>query len=164
MPSGHVIETLAGVDPLSPLATALAERAEILALSQGAHDAVLAPREPGGLSHGERAALAHRMALLGADMALAGHYARLLAGAGGSAALDAMADPARLPTEARQQALARHTDLVTREPRAATRHSIRALRDAGIAEPDIVRLSELVAFVNYQLRVIAGLRLMAGAA
>ena len=28
---------------------------------------------------------------------------------------------------------------------------------------DIVRLSELIAFVNYQVRVVAGLRLMAEA-
>jgi uncharacterized protein YciW len=31
---------------------------------------------------------------------------------------------------------------------------------AGVSEADIVRLSELGAFVNYQLRVLAGLRLL----
>jgi uncharacterized protein YciW len=29
-----------------------------------------------------------------------------------------------------------------------------------LSEPDIVRLAELIAFVNYQARVIAGLRLL----
>ena len=39
---------------------------------------------------------------------------------------------------------------------------ISALKDAGISEDDIVRLSELTAFVNYQARVSRGLRLLAG--
>ncbi len=32
---------------------------------------------------------------------------------------------------------------------------------AGIAGADIVRLSELISFLSYQIRVVAGLRLMA---
>ena len=36
-----------------------------------------------------------------------------------------------------------------------------ALRTAGLDDSDIVRLSELSAFVSYQIRVVAGLRLMA---
>jgi uncharacterized protein YciW len=35
------------------------------------------------------------------------------------------------------------------------------LQSAGIADADIVRLSELIAFVSYQIRLVAGLRLMA---
>ena len=156
----HVIETLAGVVPGTKLAPALAERAEIMKLTQAAHDAVLQPRAPGGLSHGERAALAVRIARLGEDTALAAHYTALLAGAENAERFTAITDPARVPTDGRLLALVRHADLLTREPKRATRRSIEALRQAGIAEPDIVRLSELVAFVNHQMRVIAGLRLM----
>jgi len=32
---------------------------------------------------------------------------------------------------------------------------------SGLDDADIVRLSELIAFLSYQIRVIAGLRLMA---
>ena len=35
-----------------------------------------------------------------------------------------------------------------------------ALKRVGVAEPDIVRLSELIAFVNYQIRVVQGIRLI----
>ena len=35
---------------------------------------------------------------------------------------------------------------------------------AGVAEADIVRLSELISFLSYQMRVVAGLRLMADVA
>jgi uncharacterized protein YciW len=33
-----------------------------------------------------------------------------------------------------------------------------------MTDPDIARLSQLIAFVNYQVRVIAGLRLIGDAA
>ena len=56
--------------------------------------------------------------------------------------------------------MARHADLLTLAPRKATRNDIDALKAAGLGEADIVRLSELAAFVNYQLRVIAGLKLL----
>jgi uncharacterized protein YciW len=45
-------------------------------------------------------------------------------------------------------------------PREATRQDIEALKVVGLSEADIVRLSELAAFVNYQLRVVAGLKLL----
>ncbi|MNV44146.1 hypothetical protein D3C71_1358950 [compost metagenome] len=53
----------------------------------------------------------------------------------------------------------RFTDLVTRKPREATKQDIDALKAVGISEPDIVRLTEVLAFVNYQLRVVAGFKL-----
>ena len=58
--------------------------------------------------------------------------------------------------------MARHADLLTTAPREATRQDIERLKAAGVAEPDIVRLAELAAFVNYQLRVIAGLKVLKG--
>jgi uncharacterized protein YciW len=56
-------------------------------------------------------------------------------------------------------ALARHADLLMLEPRKATRQDVETLKTAGVSEADIVRLSELAAFVNYQLRVVAGVKL-----
>ncbi len=162
----HVIEALAGVVSASPLAAALATRAQIMGLSQASHDAVLLPRDPGGLSHAERAALAERMARQHGDAALTAHYQELLARAGATPVLDAVADPAN-PADAegldpRLAAIVRHADILTLAPREATRADIDALRAAGITEADIVRLAELAAFVNYQVRVIAGLRLLKG--
>jgi uncharacterized protein YciW len=160
MSSPHLIETLSGAG--SGLAGVLAERAEILGLSQAAHDAVLLPREPGGISHAERAALAARMASANADTALAEHYRTLLRQAGESPALLAIANGAGPTADAdtRLRAIIRHADLVTLSPKDATKADIAALVTASLSEPDIVRLAELVAFVNYQARVIAGLRLL----
>lgn len=160
MSGPHLIETLSGAG--SGLASVLVERGEILGLSQAAHDAILLPREPGGISHADRAALAARMARANADETLAGHYLRLLHQAGETPALLAVAegaDPAE-ETDIRLRAIIRHADLVTLSPKDATKADIAALKAIGLSEPDIVRLAELIAFVNYQARVIAGLRLL----
>ena len=61
----------------------------------------------------------------------------------------------------RLKASIRHTDLVTLNPKDATEGDITALRSVGLGDADIVRLSELIAFISYQVRVVAGLRLIA---
>jgi uncharacterized protein YciW len=154
-----LIEQLVGVDPDSRLGEALKTRAEVLRLSEAAHDAVLVPRDPGGLSHGLRAALAARMCRHLGNDALVKHYESYLAH---SAELDvtALAEPGGVCGNARQDAMASHADMLTRAPREATRNDIAVLKAAGVSEADIVRLSELAAFVNYQLRVVAGLKLL----
>ena len=157
-----LIETFAGVPAGSKLADALKTRTEILRLSEAAHDALLLPRDPGGLSHALRAALAARMCRHVGDDALAGHYDNYLAHTGD---LDVapLAHPDGVCGEPRLDAVARHADLLTVAPREATRQDIERLKAAGVSEPDIVRLAELAAFVNYQLRVVAGLKVLKGA-
>jgi uncharacterized protein YciW len=159
----RLIETLSFIRPGSELADSLLERSEIMALSQASHDAVLLPRTPGGICHAERAAMAARMARSNADATLAAHYDELLDRAGGGPALLAIASGAPVSTagvNARLQAMVRHVDLLTLTARDASRNDIAILVAAGVSEPDIVRLAELAAFVNYQVRVIAGLRLL----
>jgi len=156
-----IIEALVAAPPGSALAAAMAQRAEILRLSQASHDAVLRPTAPGRFSHGERAALAQRMARLSGDAELAAHYGACLEAANGDDDLRRAADPtAPIPTEQRFAAVIGHVDLLTQRPRDATRADIETLKNAGVDEPDIVRLAELAAFVNYQLRVVAGLKLL----
>ena len=153
----------AGVQPDSGLADVLAGRADILALTQATHDALLRPRDAGGLGRAERAALACRIALLNDEPALARHYRELLRQTGAAENNLRLADPAcqaDAVDDRRLAALVRHVDKVTRTPRDATRADIEALKNVGVAEADVVRLSQLIAFVNYQVRVVAGLRLL----
>lgn len=162
-----LIERLAGVRAGTALADALSQRSEIMGLSQASHDAVVRPRDPGGVGHAERAALAARMARWNADPALAEHYGALLQEAGRTPILAAIADGDASESVAagpRLAAIIRHVDLVTRRTRDATQADIAALLAVGVAEADIVRIAELAAFVNYQARVIAGLRLLGAAA
>jgi len=156
-----LIESLVSTNPGSALARAMEKRAEILRLSQAAHDAVLLPREPGGLSHGLRAALAARMARLNSSPALASHYDSLVARAD-EAATAPLADPNTIAGDARVAEIVRHADRLTVAPREAKRAHVVALREVGVSDADIVRLAELAAFVNYQVRVIAGMALIGG--
>jgi len=154
-----LIESFAGVAPNGTVGDALRQRAEIVKLSEAAHDAVLVPREPGGLSHALRAALAARMARHLGDPAAASHYDFYVTHQG-DAETAPLTQPGSHADDPRTEAIVCHVDLLTLSPRDATRGSIEALRAAGVEEADIVRLSELAAFVNYQLRVVAGLRLL----
>lgn len=153
--------TAAGIGAGHPLTDMLAGREDIFTMTQQAHDAALMPEEPGGLSHGLRAALACRMARAAGSDALAGHFAEMAAAAGGAedeartadAAFDGGADPWL-------SAIVRHTDLVTTDTKSVSANDIEALKAAQVSEDDIVRLSELAAFVSYQARVAVGLKLM----
>ena len=85
-------------------------RAEVLRLSEAAHDAVLVPRDPGGLSHGLRAALAARMCRHVGNDALAEHYDSYLAHSG-DLDVAALARPDGSCGDPLQDAMARHADL-----------------------------------------------------
>jgi CMD domain protein len=55
-----------------------------------------------------------------------------------------------------------HAHLLVFHPRDAAPASLQALLDAGWGTTDIVTLSQIVAFLSFQIRVIAGLRVLAG--
>ena len=153
-----VLLEAAGISVDHPLAAVLSGRSEVMRLTQNSHDAALRPEPPGGLSHAERATLACRMVRLNDEGILAAHYEAMVPKNSG---LRVFTDPACGSSDnARFLAILRHTDLVTMDPKRATEGDILALKSAGILEADIVRLSELIAFVSYQVRVVKGLRLM----
>lgn len=54
-----------------------------------------------------------------------------------------------------------HVHLLVLHPRDAKAAHLQALLDAGWSETDIVVLSQLVAFLAFQVRVVAGLRVLA---
>lgn len=56
----------------------------------------------------------------------------------------------------------RHADLLTLRPADATADDLQALKDAGLSPAGIVSLSQVIAFVNYQLRLVAALRALGG--
>jgi CMD domain protein len=56
-----------------------------------------------------------------------------------------------------------HMHLLVFHPRDAAPEALQALLDAGWSTTDIVTLSQIAAFLSFQIRVIAGLRALAGA-
>ncbi len=143
-----LIDRLAGLTETSGLAALRTQRGEARLRTQASHDALLAPADPGTLPLTERAAVAARIATLNGDTALAAHY-QGLAGEG--------AAPVRA-------AVLAHAELVTLAPSRATPDHLGALTAVGLDERGIVSLSQLIAFVNYQARLLAGLRLLDGQA
>ena len=100
------------------------------------------------------------MARLSQESGLAAHYEAMIPSRSDDATRKIIDVTFDGDGDRRLTALIRHVDLVTREPKTATRQDIRALQEAGVAEADIVRLAELIAFINYQIRVVAGIKLM----
>ncbi|AMB59218.1 CMD domain protein [Microterricola viridarii] len=54
-----------------------------------------------------------------------------------------------------------HAHLLVFRPREASPAALQALLDAGWSTSDIVTLSQLIAFLTFQIRVVAGLELLA---
>lgn len=164
MPLDTVIPRAAGVRVGSAAATVLTARERVLELSQNSHDALLAPTDPGGLSLPLRAALATRVATINADGALIDHYRALLDAADEtSQSIVSVADPTYMPPAEGDRwltAVVAHADLLAIAPQDSNKATIEALRAAGVEDPDIVRLTQLVGFVVYQARLVAGLRLI----
>jgi uncharacterized protein YciW len=144
-----VIDRAAGLAPGDPLHAARRFRAPVVAASQASHDALL--HEPvAGLSTADRLRVAAHVCTLSGAASLAEHYRTQLAAAGGSDASPSAALAAMLQFAA----------ALTTDPRRGDRAALEPLRRAGLADPAIVALAQLVAFVSYQLRVVAGLRAM----
>jgi uncharacterized protein YciW len=61
----------------------------------------------------------------------------------------------------REEAILRHTDLLTHEPGAATPEHLNDLRAVGLSPRDIVTISQLIALLSFQVRILTGLRLLA---
>lgn len=153
---------VAGFPPDHAVAKALALRADVLEMTEATEAAVLRPKDPGGFSHAMRAALAIRISRLNECQRLAGVHEDALAQLQADETTVALADPAFDGGEDKKnRAVLAFTDRVATSPKDATAADVDRLRDAGVAEADIVRLAQLNAFLAFKIRVIEGLKLMA---
>ncbi|HSC63540.1 MAG TPA: CMD domain protein [Caldimonas sp.] len=142
-----VIDRAAGLAPDDPLYRARRFRAKVVDATQASHDALLL-QPVDGLSTADRLRVALHVCTIAGATTLARHYETRLAADAGR---DAPPSPA-LP------AMLRFSAALTTDPRSGDRAAIEALRAAGLVDPSIVALAQLVAFLSYQLRVVAGLQ------
>ena len=156
------MDKAAGISVDDALFTARRFRPEFVAGAEDCRRSVLQPANEQGLEPNLRAALALRMARLNADRVLMAEYDAQLSDLGSTDQLRALADGATDLDEP-LATIARHTDLVTLTPSEAEARHIALLAEAGLNNPQIVALSELIAFVNFQTRVAVGLRLLRSA-
>lgn len=156
------IDNAAGLSPADTLFQLRRFRPEFVEGAELCRQSVLTPADDQELAADLRAALAHRMAALNADAQLMAAYKTQLAALNPSDSISALASGAGDLDEP-LATIARHVDLVTLQPLNAEKQHISLLEQAGLSNPQIVALSELIAFVNFQTRVAAGLRLMRSA-
>lgn len=150
------LETLSAIAEGSAVAAAIDGRSNIMALSQATEDAVLKPLETGAWSHDVRAALAARIAALNGETALADRYCALIE----DPDVADLADPVRSGKAQGLEKICDFMDKVAVQTRDVDAQDIKCLQDAGLSDADIVRLCEINAFMAYQVRVLAGIRLM----
>src|SRR3954467_6156521 len=147
------MDTLAGFAEESPLAALRRQRPDVVKHLQGSDDAIFAPAHHGGLTRAHRAAAAPRAARLPRDSVLEEHYHRRMVALGETHPLNGT----------RGECILAHVDRVTMDPADAAKADIDALLAAGLSPHVVVSLSQLIAYVNFQSRVLAGLRMLKGA-
>ncbi len=185
-----VIDTLVGIAPGSKLDAIRANRSEARKHAQASFTSLFEPRDPGQVTADERHAIAAFVAGLHGEPRTDAFYAAKLP-AGLSAAVAAevaaaktegpygrfpkgplSAEDAPGPTwkvsdagakalGARLPAAFEHTHMLVFHPRDAAAPALQALLDAGWSTTDIVTISQLVAFLSYQIRVVSGLGTLA---
>lgn len=187
--SADIIDLLAGIAPGDTLSAVRDQRAQARENAQRSFAALLEPEDAGTFPLAERYAVAAFVAQLHAFAEAADFYGDLL-GDEAPGLTDAVAAAARsaaatgpfgayrepgLRSEsttgahwsadatlgARLAAALTHAHLLVFRPRESSPEALRALVDVGWSADDIVSLSQLIAFLSFQLRVAWGLRVLA---
>ncbi|NUO97927.1 MAG: CMD domain protein [Nonomuraea sp.] len=184
-----VIDHLAGIEPGSPLDKLRDLRPAAREHAQRGFDALFTPDDPGEVTLVERDAVAAFVAGLHRDAAVARFYAdrlaelspRLLRAVEAEIEAGATTGPygiypeplaaesdeglryrVRNPGElgVRLTAAFEHAHLLVFRPREASERALDTLAGAGWGSTGVVTLSQLVAFLAFQIRVVSGLRLL----
>ncbi|CAI0734848.1 Uncharacterized protein conserved in bacteria [Serratia quinivorans] len=145
-----LLAVLAEIAPDSGLAQARATRQAATDAIQASYLALFAPADAGDFSVVQRLQIAQRISEWHADKTLAAHYAGLLQQQGGAE------DNPRL------LAALDHAERLAFKPASADAQHLQALQQAGWSLDDIVTLSQLIAFVSFQSRLLTGYRLLEG--
>lgn len=155
------IDTIVGLSPGDALYTTRHARQKVSAATQASHALFFGP-DSAGLPVQERLLVAYYASVLSRSEALATHYRNALAPHTPDAALiDAVASDAidALPAD-RLKAMLEFTRTLILKPVEGDKEALQQLQAAGVETPDVVTLAQLVAFLSYQIRLVAGLSAM----
>jgi uncharacterized peroxidase-related enzyme len=156
MSNPDVIDTLIPLQVGSPVHTVRHQRNKVVAATQGSYQALFDPSVV-GLSVAERLLTARHIARSANSAVLAKHYDERLKALptllpAESAALEDQ------PTDSRLQAVFDFARTLTERPVEGDQAALSRLAAAGLETVEIIALTQLIAFVAYQLRVVAGLQ------
>lgn len=160
--SPDVLDQLAGIGPTALLSGLRTQRADVARFAQGSYDALLDPPDPAGVSLVERGLIALHVAKISSSALLATHYRQRLVEHGAPvASIDAAEQfPAGDVLSPRLVAILQHATLLVNEPHTATPTNLAQLQKYGLSSRDIVTISQLIAFLSFQVRILAGLQLL----
>ncbi|WP_112184443.1 acyl-CoA thioester hydrolase/BAAT C-terminal domain-containing protein [Ralstonia sp. GX3-BWBA] len=164
-PTQDVVDQVADLGDSSPTHALRHAREKVATATQGSYEALFDATLP-GLTLGERLLVALYACRLTAAPELAEHYrARLATTPVDATALQAVdhGDIDSL-TDARLHAILTFTRTLVERPIEGDRDALLRLPAAGLATADVVTLAQLIAFLSYQTRLVAGLRAMDEAA
>jgi alkylhydroperoxidase domain protein len=150
LPTDTLAARLAGIAPGTPLAEALATRSDATLHTEASARVLFDDVDTARLSRAERFAIALATAEEHRDPVLIAHYRARIAEAGGPPADDA-----------RQRAAIAHARRLATAPVRSQWADLRHLQDVGWSADAIVTLSQIIAFVSYQSRLVQGLVLLA---
>jgi CMD domain protein len=164
-----VIDLMAGLAPGSALHTLRHQRDKVAVATQGSYDAMFDAAVE-GLSVTERLLVALYACSLSRAVELSDHYRSRLVALEVDPALLEVAESSIAKTKAtatatatadpRLRAMLAFTHTLITNPIAGDKPALMALSAAGLTTPAIVALAQLIAFLSYQLRVVAGLKAM----
>lgn len=153
-----LIDAALDIAPGSRLASLRDARPEVKLRTQTSADALFHPDRPDDLTEAERFAAAWRVAAVNDSKALATYYREQLTGTEDGAAFIAALDHGVVDRlDSRGSVILAHAERLAIRPAEARPAHLRTLRTAGLSTLAIVTLSQIVAFVSYQVRVAYGL-------
>jgi len=153
-----VIDRAAGLAPGAPVFDVRALRPEFVGGAETCRATVLEPADDLGLDRALRAATARRVARTANNEALLAEHP-----VPEDPTLLALAESGELADE-RLAAIAAHADMIASDPGRASEADLHRLQEVGLTVPQIIALSELLAFVCFQIRVVHGLALLSRSA
>lgn len=164
-PAQDVVDQIADLGDGSPTHALRHAREKVASATQGSYEALFDAALP-GLTLGERLLVALYACRLTPAPELAEHYrARLASTPVNTDALQAV-DHGDIDTltDARLRAILTFTRTLVERPIEGDRDALLRLPAAGLATVDVVTLAQLIAFLSYQTRLVAGLRALREAA
>ncbi|MEN5064081.1 CMD domain protein [Achromobacter aegrifaciens] len=156
-----LVDRLIGLAPGAKTYEVRHFREKVAAATQGSYDALFDPALP-GLSLAERLLVALYATRITPSPLLAAHYRKRVAEAGATPADIAVAESGK-PSDAatpRLAAILEFTRKLIEKPVEGDEAALKTLPAAGVSTPAVVTLSQLVAFLSYQVRLVAGLEAM----
>ena len=157
-----VIDAAVPLAPSHAIRTLRLQREKIVAATQGSYDAMFSPSVE-GLSVAERLLVALHACSVSKAATLAAHYRERLLAEGADRELVAAVGSGAPVADARLRTVLAFTASLIERPIEGDKASVDALAEAGLSTPAIVALGQLIAFLSYQIRVVAGLQALAAA-